>query len=82
MLARVGMSSIGFRPCVSLTDRAYRISPMGEKKKNPHAVALSRLGAKKGGEARAATLSPERRREIARKAARARWNKVKKESAD
>jgi len=55
---------------------------MGEKKKNPHAVALSRLGAKKGGEARAATLSPERRREIARKAARARWNKVKKESAD
>ena len=55
---------------------------MAGKKKNPHAVALSRLGARKGGEARAATLSPEQRREIARKAARARWNKVKKESPE
>jgi len=44
------------------------------KKKNPHAVALSRLGASKGGKARAAKLTPEERREIARKAAQARWN--------
>lgn len=51
---------------------------MGEKKKNPHAVALAALGAKKGGEARAMALSPEQRREIARKAARARWAKVRK----
>lgn len=43
--------------------------------KNPHAVALSRLGASKGGKARASKLSPKRRTEIARKAARARWNK-------
>jgi hypothetical protein len=50
---------------------------MGEKKKNPHAVALSKLGAKKGGETRAANLSPEKRREIARRAARARWAKNK-----
>lgn len=41
--------------------------------KNPHAVALGRLGGKKGGSARARKLSAERRREIARKAARARW---------
>jgi len=34
---------------------------------------LSSLGAAKGGEARAAKLTPERRREIARKAAAARW---------
>jgi hypothetical protein len=46
--------------------------------KNPHAVALARLGAKKGGTARAAKLSAERRREIARKAAKARWRKAPK----
>jgi len=51
---------------------------MAEKKKNLHAVALSRLGAKKGGEARAAMLSAEQRREIAQRAARARWAKAKK----
>jgi len=53
---------------------------MGEKKKNPHAVALSKLGARKGGEARAAVLSPEQRREIAQRAARARWAKNKKKT--
>lgn len=41
--------------------------------KNPHAVALGRLGGQKGGKARANILTPERRREIARKAAAARW---------
>jgi hypothetical protein len=46
-------------------------------KKNPHAVALGRKGGKKGGPARAAKLSPERRREIARNAVMARWKKEK-----
>ena len=41
--------------------------------KNPHAVALGRLGGKKGGAARAKKLTPEQRREIARRAAAARW---------
>lgn len=41
--------------------------------KNPAAVALGRLGGRKGGKARAAKLSAERRTEIARKAAQARW---------
>jgi hypothetical protein len=41
--------------------------------KNPAAVALGTLGGKKGGPARAKKLSPERRQEIARNAARARW---------
>jgi len=45
------------------------------KKKNPHAVALGRLGGLKGGKARAATLSIGKRKEIARKAARIRWGK-------
>ena len=44
-------------------------------KKNPAAVALGRLGGKKGGPARAAKLTPEQRREIAQKAAKARWEK-------
>ena len=43
--------------------------------KNPAAVALGRLGGLKGGKARAAKLSPERKSEIARKAAQARWSK-------
>src|SRR5207247_534758 len=34
--------------------------------KNPHAVALGRLGGVKGGPARAEALTPQRRREIAR----------------
>jgi len=41
--------------------------------KNPAAVALSKLGAAKGGKARAAKLSPAKRKAIAKKAAKARW---------
>jgi len=43
--------------------------------KNPAAVALGRLGGLKGGRVRAERLSPKRRREIAKKAAGARWGK-------
>jgi hypothetical protein len=45
------------------------------KRKNPAAVALSRLGAKKGGDARAANMTPAQRTESARKAVQARWAK-------
>lgn len=41
------------------------------------AKALSALGASKGGKARAASLSKERRKEIAKKAAIRRWAKKK-----
>lgn len=41
--------------------------------RNPAAVALSKLGASKGGQARAAALSAARRLAIARKAVKARW---------
>lgn len=44
-------------------------------RKNPAAVALGRLGGLKGGKARASKLTPEQRKEIARKAAKARWSK-------
>lgn len=46
-----------------------------ERHKNPAAVALGKLGASKGGKARAAKLSTEQRRSIAKKAAQARWEK-------
>lgn len=45
----------------------------GAPKKNPHAVALGRKGGKIGGKARAESLTAKERREIAVKAARARW---------
>jgi len=45
--------------------------------KNPLGVAFGRLGASKGGKARAAKLSDRRKQQIARKAARARWSKKK-----
>jgi len=50
-------------------------TPAPEDQKNPHAVALGRLGGQKGGKARAQKLTPEQRSEISRKAAQARWSK-------
>lgn len=41
--------------------------------KNPAAVALGRLGGLKGGKARAESLGPKARSQIAKKAAAARW---------
>ncbi len=46
-----------------------------EDTRNQAAVALSKLGASKGGKARAEKLSAGRRKEIAKKAAQARWKK-------
>lgn len=48
------------------------------KKKNPHAVALGKLGGSKGGKIRAAKLTSEQRSEIARNAVIARWEKARK----
>ena len=48
--------------------------------KNPHAVALGKIGGAKGGKARAAKLTAEQRSASARKAALARWSRVKKKS--
>ncbi len=61
----------------SVVPDAEKESPPEEEKleKNPAAVALGRLGGLKGGKARAEKLTPEERKEIARKAAEARWTK-------
>ena len=46
-----------------------------KREKNPAAVALGRLGGLRGGKARADSLTPLQRSEIARKAAQARYGK-------
>ena len=51
--------------------------PAPKTEKNPAAVALGRLGGLKGGAARAASLTPTKRAQIAKKAAAARWKKAK-----
>jgi len=48
------------------------------KKKNPHAVALGKMGGSKGGKIRAAKLTSEQRSNIARNAVIARWEKARK----
>ena len=53
-------------------------SPLPESEpdtRNPAAVALSKLGASKGGKARARALTRAKRIAIAKRAAAARWNR-------
>ncbi len=56
-----------------IVDAVAGALPADESGKNPAAVALGRLGGLKGGRARAAKLSKKKSREIAQKAAKARW---------
>ncbi len=55
----------------AIVDDATSEEPRPEK--DPAAVALGRKGGLKGGKARAESLTSERRVEIAKKAAAARW---------
>jgi hypothetical protein len=48
-------------------------APAEPDTRDPHALALGAKGWSKGGKARAEKLTPERRRQIAAEAARARW---------
>ena len=60
--------------CKAPTERVAILARREERHdRNPHAAALGRLGGLRGGLARAAALSPKRRRDIARAAAFARW---------
>ena len=47
---------------------------MSDETKNPHAVAIGRLGGLKGGRIRAANMTPEERKASASSAAKARWS--------
>lgn len=61
-----------------IVDKATGDDDSSESKpnpKNPAAVALGKLGGLKGGKARAKKLTIERRKEIARNAAKTRWKK-------
>jgi hypothetical protein len=51
-----------------------------ENEKNPHAVALGRLGGLKGGKVRAERLTEDQRQDIARRAAQVRWSRREKEN--
>jgi hypothetical protein len=68
-----------FQIILEATGQTPKTEPPGPKpvdpSKNPHAVALGRLGGLKGGNARAAALSPRKRSQIAAKAAAKRWEK-------
>jgi len=61
---------------MDLNSNAFRIvrELTEEKKDDPRASAAQNAG-RRGGPARAAALSPERRREIAVKANKARWKR-------
>jgi hypothetical protein len=61
------------RLAASIVDDATNEDKPADDGKDPAAVALGRKGGLKGGKARANKLSPERRGEIARTAALARW---------
>jgi hypothetical protein len=60
-----------------VTGEVFGVNGLPPGTKNPAAVALGRLGGKKGGPARAKALSANKRRAIAKRAARARWNRAK-----
>jgi len=71
---QVFLESIGEAPKF---DPAQQTPAAPDPSKNPHAVALGRLGGLKGGAARAAQLTPKKRSQIAAKAAKTRWGKRK-----
>jgi hypothetical protein len=52
------------------------------EEKNPAAVALGKLGGRRGGKARAEKLTPEQRSAIAKKAAEARWAKRRQQEEE
>lgn len=78
------MKKVKFPKHADLNQMAYAIvqaatdesEPVEEPTtKNPHAVALGRLGGLKGGKARADKLTPKQRKDIAKIANTARWKK-------
>ena len=67
------MNEIAFSIVQQATGQIPKIAPPDAPKKNPAAVTLGRLGGLKGGKARADSLTPAKRKAIAKKAAAARW---------
>jgi len=78
MLKRSKMPRDGNQLAKMIVDMATGTARAEPEKpaKNPAAVALGKLGGAKGGKARAAALSPAKRKAIARKAAAKRWGET------
>lgn len=72
---RGDFSQIAYQIVRESTGQAPMLKDVPERPKNPAAVALGRLGGLKGGKARAATLTPRKRSQLAAKAAKSRWRK-------
>jgi hypothetical protein len=68
---RLDVNELAFLAIQQATGQMPKPEP--PKEKNPAAVTLGRLGGLKGGKARAESLSPAKRKAIAKKAAEARW---------
>jgi hypothetical protein len=71
------MNQLAYQIAQEATGLAPPEPPEPPDTRNPFAVGLSKLGASKGGKARAASLSPAKRSAIARKAVLARWRKTR-----
>jgi hypothetical protein len=72
---RPDVNEIAFRTVRAATGQAEKPKPAGEGDPNALAAERGRLGGKKGGPARDAKLSHKRKRQIAAKAAKARWSR-------
>lgn len=76
-------NALAYQIMLESTGQIEKLDPAAEKpvdpNKNPHAVALGRLGGLKGGKARAKKLPRLTRSRIAAKAAKARWGKKPKQ---
>jgi len=76
-VAEIALSVVEKAIGEKLAGKPKPVEPAEPDARNQAAVALSKLGASKGGKARATKLSAERRKAIAKRAANARWHSSK-----
>lgn len=75
---RPDVAETAYRVMLEATGQAPKTVPPAERGKaerNPEAVKRGAKGGTKGGPARSAKMSPEKRSEIAKKAAQGRWDR-------
>jgi hypothetical protein len=73
VIAHEILQAVTGEPALTTSVQREPTKKKDQPKKNPAAVALGRLGGLKGGKARAEKLSARKRVEIAKQAAKARW---------
>lgn len=73
---REDVAETAFRTLQEATGERPKTIPAEDREKNPRAVKRGRKGGKKGGRARAKSLSARRRSAIGKKGARKRWEKT------